>query len=184
MGPMDPMGSVGAERAQSPEPAALDDAVVQADLERPEHARAVLELTDAFARDPMGLGRPLPGEVREALVPALARHPVARVFLAYRGGEAVGIATCFLGFSSFAARPLLNIHDLVVLPAHRTTGVARQLLRAVEREALRLDCCKITLEVQPGNARARRLYAAAGFGPADPGASLFLSKAVAPRARS
>jgi hypothetical protein len=36
--------------------------------------------------------------------------PNARVFLAYLGGEAVGLATCFIGFSTFHGRPLVNVH--------------------------------------------------------------------------
>src|SRR5437867_12897246 len=74
-----------------------------------------------------------------------------------------GIATCFLGFSTFFARPLLNIHDFAILPQHRGRGLARHLLRAVEAKALELGCCTITLEVQEKNVRARRVYERAGF---------------------
>jgi len=68
-----------------------------------------------------------------------------------------------VGFSTFAARPLLNLSDFYVVPAHRGGGIGRQLLVAMEQHALAIGCCKLSLEVQENNARARRLYAAAGF---------------------
>jgi GNAT superfamily N-acetyltransferase len=154
--------------------------IVEAELTRPDHQRAVVDLTDAYAMDPMGNGQPLPPEVRAALIPGLQRHPTTLVFLAYQGSKAVGIATCFSGFSTFAARPLINIHDLAVLPEHRAKGIGRQLLDAVERKARALGCCKLTLEVLENNSRARRLYAAAGFAQAvyeeRAGGALFFSK--------
>jgi len=137
--------------------------IVEADLARPPHQQAVLALTDAYARDAMGNGAPLAADVLARLVPSLRAHPTTVILLAYADGEAVGIATCFLGFSTFAARPLLNVHDLAVLPAYRGRGIARQLLAAAEAKARALDCCKLTLEVQENNHRARRLYARAGF---------------------
>ncbi len=87
------------------------------------------------------------------------------VLLALDGasGEALGVATCFRGWSTFAARPLLNVHDLAVLPAHRRRGVARALLAAVEEAARREGAAKVTLEVRPDNAPAQALYRACGF---------------------
>jgi len=154
--------------------------VVTADLEHPEHQRAVSELVDAYARDPMGAGAPLAAEVRERLIPGLRGHPTTLVLLAWQDGQPVGIAVCFGGFSTFAARPLINVHDLAVLPTHRGRGIGRLLLGAVEAQARARGCCKITLEVQERNRRARAVYAAAGFAPAEyqetAGRVLFLAK--------
>jgi ribosomal protein S18 acetylase RimI-like enzyme len=137
--------------------------IVEADLNRKEHRQAVVDLIDAYAMDPMGNGGPLPGDVREALIPGLKRHPTTLIFLAYVKGEAMGIAVCFIGFSTFAARPLINIHDLAVLPGQRGNGVGRLLLEGVERKAREMGCCKVTLEVLENNRRALGVYAAAGF---------------------
>jgi ribosomal protein S18 acetylase RimI-like enzyme len=137
--------------------------IVQADLQRPEHQRDVLAMTQAYARDPMGNGAPLPPEVAERLIPGLRAHPTTLIFLAHRDGQAAGIATCFRGFSTFHAQPTINIHDLAVLPEHRGTGIGRQLLEAVAARARALGCCKLTLEVQENNTRARRLYESFGF---------------------
>lgn len=136
---------------------------VQADLELPEHQAAVLAMVDAYSRDPMGDGAPLAPEVRERLIPGLRAHPTTLVFLAYDGDAPVGVAVCFLGFSTFAAKPLVNLHDVSILPAHRARGVGRGLLAAVEARARELGCCKLTLEVLDQNHRALRTYTAAGF---------------------
>jgi GNAT superfamily N-acetyltransferase len=154
--------------------------IVEADLDLAEHQNEVLALVDAYSRDPMGNGQPLPADVKRNLIPGLKRHPTSLIFLARKDSNAVGIAVCFLGFSTFAARPLINIHDLMVLPTHRGRGIGRQLLEAVERKARQLGCCKITLEVLENNHHARRVYDAAGFAPLvyqdETGSALFLAK--------
>lgn len=137
--------------------------IVEADLARPDHQDAVAAMTLAYATDPMGNASPLPGDVMERLIPGLRKHPTTVILLAWHRGEAVGIATCFLGFSTFYARPLLNIHDLAVLPQFRGRGVGRQLLEGVARKARELGCCKVTLEVHEENVRAKGMYEAAGF---------------------
>jgi ribosomal protein S18 acetylase RimI-like enzyme len=156
--------------------------VVEADLSGAEHQAATLELLDAYARDPMGNGAPLAADVRLRLIPGLREHPTTLVFLAYGGGDAAGLAVCFRGFSTFAARPLINIHDLVVLANHRGQGIGGRLLEAVARKGRASGCCKLTLEVQENNHLARRLYEAAGFSQVvyqpDAGGALFLSKAL------
>ena len=137
--------------------------IVEPDLlHRPEHRQAVLDLVDAYSRDPMGDGKPLRDDVRHRLVPGLAAHPTTLILLAYDGELPVGIAVCFRGFSTFQARPLVNIHDLAVLPEHRGRGIGKALLEAVADRARGLGCCKVTLETQEKNP-ARRLYEAVGF---------------------
>jgi GNAT superfamily N-acetyltransferase len=154
--------------------------VVAADLARADHQEATLCLLNAYAMDPMGDGKPLSESARRDLIPGMRQHPTTMVFLAYRGPEPVGLAICFRGFSTFAARPLINIHDYFVQPAFRGMGIGRALFAAIEARARAIGCCKLTLEVQENNHRARRLYAAAGFSQAvyvpEAGGSLNLSK--------
>lgn len=163
-------------------PGGLAIRTVQADLERVEHQAAVLAMVDAYSRDPMGDGAPLSTEARARLIPGLRQHPTTLVFLAYDGEGPVGVAVCFLGFSTFAAKPLVNLHDVAVVPTHRGRGVGRALLAAVEAKARELGCCKLTLEVLDKNERALRTYAAAGFKrfALQPGAgeAIFLTKAL------
>jgi ribosomal protein S18 acetylase RimI-like enzyme len=137
-------------------------AIAEADLGNPQHQDAIVHLVDAYARDPMGGGKALPEEVRTALIPGLQRHPTTLVFLAWHSTTPVGIAICFIGFSTFLARPLINIHDLAVLPTYRGQGVGRLLLEQVAAKGRELGC-KLTLEVRAGNYPAQRLYEAVGF---------------------
>lgn len=153
--------------------------IIDAELTCPEHETAVLELLDAYASDPQGGGQPLGEDVRARLIPALRDHPTTVVLLAFDGPRPVGIATCFRGLSTFSARPLLNLHDLAVIPEYRRRGVGRKLLAAVEEKAGSLGCTKVTLEVLEANP-ARALYSAMGY--ASPiyykgsGNALFLAK--------
>nr|WP_234031928.1 GNAT family N-acetyltransferase [Porphyrobacter sp. SLTP] len=135
-----------------------------ADYADPRDAADVVALLDAYARDPMGGGAPLREEVKARLTGDLAANSHAFSMLARIDGEAVGLANCFMGYSTFAAAPLVNIHDFAVLPGHRGTGIGKALLAAIEAEALKRGACKVTLEVLSGNHPAKALYAAQGYG--------------------
>lgn len=154
--------------------------IVEAQLNRKDHQEAVVDLIDAYAMDPMGNGGPLTSDVKNALIPGLRQHPTTLIFLAFLNGQAIGVAVCFVGFSTFAARPLINIHDLAVLPTYRGNGVGKLLLAGVERKARSMGCCKVTLEVLENNHRAMKVYTAAGFAratyTAEAGGALFFAK--------
>ena len=107
-------------------PCATSISIVEADLDRTDHQEAVVQLIDAYAQDPVILSQPLSQEVRRGLIPGLQKHPTTLVLLAYCDNEAIGVAVCFLGFSTFAAKPLINIHDFAVLPQHRGQGRLRR----------------------------------------------------------
>jgi GNAT superfamily N-acetyltransferase len=141
----------------------MDLEIHEADFDNPVHCDGIVAVLDSYASDPVGGGAPLSPEVRARLVPALRAHPTTLVLLAWAHGGPAGVAVCFFAFSTFQARPLLNIHDLAVVPAYRGRGIGRALLGAAEAQALRRGCCKLTLEVQDDNRRARRLYERFGF---------------------
>jgi GNAT superfamily N-acetyltransferase len=128
-------------------PASSPIRIVEADLSLRSHQEAVLTMVDAYSRDAMGDCKPLDRDVRTQLIPGLRRHPTTLISLAFDGDQPVGAAVCFIGFSTFAAKPLINIHDFVVLPTSRGKGIGRQLLEAVETKAKEFGCCKLTLEV-------------------------------------
>lgn len=137
--------------------------VRRADYSDASDAAAIIQLMQAYAQDPMGGGEPLSEYTVEHLVPSLSQIPGAFTLLAVGGEEAIGLVTCFEGFSTFKCKPLLNIHDIIVLPSHRGNGIVGEMLLQVERIALARGCCKLTLEVLEGNEAARRAYAKAGF---------------------
>ena len=137
--------------------------IVAADLSRAEDNAALLFLMDLYARDPMEGGQALADDVMREMVPALRKHPAHFVWLAFRDSAPAGFTICFLGFSTFNARPLVNVHDISVRAEFRGLGVGKKLLAAVESKARELGCCKITLEVRQDNEVARGLYRKAGF---------------------
>lgn len=151
-----------------------------ADYASPEDARTVVELLDIYARDSMGGGEPLSDFTRDNLAEALSDIPGAFSVIGTLDGKPVALANCFQSFSTFACRPLINIHDLMVTNEVRGQGVSQGLLAYIEAHARQSRCCKVTLEVLEGNTAARASYAKFGFKPFmmddATGAALFLEK--------
>jgi len=146
--------------------------VCRADYANPAHAQALVGLLDAYAQDPMGGSEPLSAFAKSNLVAELARRPQAFSVLAFvsepgqggeRGDKAVGLVNCIEGFSTFACKPLVNVHDVAVLPAYRGQRVAAKMLALVTQIALERGACKLTLEVLQGNVGALKLYHRLGF---------------------
>lgn len=137
--------------------------LVKADLTNEKHGEAILSVLDSYATGVMGGGEKLSHEVRETLIMELEKLPHCHVLLSYEDEIPAGVAICFEGFSTFACRKILNIHDFAVAPDFQGQGVARALLDKVEELARKLDCCKLTLEVLEGNERAQKVYRAFGF---------------------
>src|SRR4051794_33998231 len=100
--------------------------IIEADLDRLEHQEAVLYLVNEYSKEPMGDGKPLSETATKDLIPGLRQHPTTMVFVAFQNGQPAGLALCFRGFSTFAARTLLNIHDFFVMPRYQGTGVGRR----------------------------------------------------------
>ncbi|CAE8653901.1 unnamed protein product [Polarella glacialis] len=137
--------------------------VVTADYRNPEHARA-LELTlNWHAKDPCGGGAPLDQSILDKIVGELAQVPYAFSVLAFVDEKPAGLVNCFLGFSTFAAKPLVNIHDCFVMPEFRRCGVVNKMLLHVEAIARERGCCKLVLEVLAGNLPAKGAYLKFGF---------------------
>ena len=124
---------------------------------------ALVSLLDAYAQDPAGGGHALSEHVKTHLVAALAARPQAYSVLAFDAGQPVGLVNCIEGLSTFQCRPLVNVHDVVVLASHRGQRVGERMLNLAEAIALQRGACKLTLEVLQGNQSARRLYQRLGF---------------------
>ena len=156
--------------------------VLQASYTNAVHAEAIGLVLNAYAEDPMGGGHSLPADLLKQLPAELAKRPHAFSVLAFIAGEPVGLVNCFEGFSTFACRPLVNVHDVVVIASARGQGISQKMLAKVEEIARQRGCCKITLEVLEGNTAARGAYEKLGFGDyqLDPqmGRALFWQKAL------
>ncbi|MGE5318988.1 MAG: GNAT family N-acetyltransferase [Hyphomicrobiaceae bacterium] len=137
--------------------------ITRVNYDDPTHAAALVALLDAYARDPAGGGEPLSDFARSHLIDELAARPCIFSVLAFDAATPVGLVNAIEGFSTFACRPLVNVHDVVVLPSHRGRGIAAQLFAEVEAIARERGACKLTLEVLSGNRAARSLYEKLGF---------------------
>ncbi len=137
--------------------------VVKADYSHEQHRKDIPFLLNQYAMDPMGGGVPLSGEAYTNLVPRLSGLPHAFSLIAYVNGQPAGLANCFEAFSTFACKPLINIHDLCVSPEFRGLGLSQKLLAKVQEIAIAKGCCKITLEVLGNNEVAKSAYRKFGF---------------------
>jgi ribosomal protein S18 acetylase RimI-like enzyme len=120
--------------------------ICRADYSNPAHGAALVAVLDAYARDPMGGGHPLSEFSRSHLVASLAARPQAYSVLAFDADVPVGLVNCIEGFSTFACRPLVNVHDVAVLPGYRGQGVAEKMLLLAQEMARERGACKLTLE--------------------------------------
>ena len=154
--------------------------ILQASYSKKLHAQVIVQLLDAYAQDPAGDGTPLSAFVKANLIDELAKRPQAFSVLAFDSDAPVGLVNCIEGFSTFACKPLVNVHDVVVLGSHRGQRVGEKMLALVEQIALQRGACKLTLEVLSGNPSATKLYERIGFASyrLDPamGSALFLQK--------
>jgi ribosomal protein S18 acetylase RimI-like enzyme len=137
--------------------------VVRADCALQTHADALVMLLDAYARDIAGGGEPLSDHVKANLVRELASRPQVYSILAFDGEAPVGLVNCIEGFSTFACKPLVNVHDVAVLASHRGQGIAAQMLSLAAEIAQQRGAVKLTLEVLTGNRSAIALYERLGF---------------------
>ena len=139
--------------------------IVAVDLYDPAQAALWLDLLDHYAQDPMGGGEGLSDYAKLNLVRTIREVPGFHGAMAWLDGQAVGLIDCFAGFSTFAALPLLNVHDIVVHQTLRGRGIGQAMLAWAETRARDLGCCKLTLEVLSNNVRAMASYQQAGYAP-------------------
>ena len=137
--------------------------ILQANYSDAFHAHAIVALLDAYAQDPAGGGAPLSDFAKANLVRELAKRPQVFSVLAFDGSAPVGLVNCIEGFSTFACKPLVNVHDVAVLASHRGQRVGEQMLALAEQIAVQRGACKLTLEVLSGNRSAIKLYERIGF---------------------
>ncbi|TWT72815.1 putative acetyltransferase [Posidoniimonas polymericola] len=133
------------------------------DYNSAQHRQSLVDLLESYASTPEGSGTGMTDEARQNVAAMLKATPHACVLVAVEEGDPCGVIVCVESFSTFYAKPVLNIHDLVISPGHRGQGIGRMLMQAAEEEARRRGCCKMTLEVVASNAPAKGLYRSCGF---------------------
>ncbi|MBN2340012.1 MAG: GNAT family N-acetyltransferase [Deltaproteobacteria bacterium] len=129
----------------------------------PNHRTAFVNLLLAYMTDPMGGCAPHTEQTAQQVIESLRNHPTAYIQFAMYRRKIVGMAVCFVNYSTFQASPFINIHDLIVLPQFRKTGIGEALIHGVTLKAMSLQCAKVTLEVRDDNHVAKTLYRKMGF---------------------
>jgi len=127
------------------------------------HAKAIGNILNEYAKDKMGGNKELPEEIRNNIAKKLSTISNSFTVLAYVNNEPAGLITAFENFSTFKCKPLINIHDIMVLKEFRNLGLSQKMLALVQKESIKRGCCKITLEVLDKNEIAKKSYTKFGF---------------------
>ncbi|MDR2533262.1 MAG: GNAT family N-acetyltransferase [Tannerellaceae bacterium] len=143
--------------------------IIPCNFADPDHRSAVVSLINQYIADDMGGGDPLDETKAQRLLSGLESRPATILLLAKAGCEYAGMLTAFDNFSTFTARPMINIHDVFVDSRFRGYGIGRLLMESIIAEGRRRNCRRITLEVRVDNHSAQNLYRSLGFSEVPPG---------------
>ena len=141
---------------------------VRVDLENSAHCSNLLMLLDDYMRGEMGNGKPMTDRLGTEIINGLKNHAGYIGFFACVGHKFAALANCNLNFSTWQAKPLINIHDFIVSSAMRNRGIGMFLLKEIERYAADNHYCRINLEVRNDNYIAQNLYRKAGYNDCNP----------------
>lgn len=130
--------------------------------------KSMLKILDLYMQDPMGSEAPMPKGLDVKLIEELKKQSNYVFFLAKVDGKVAGLANCFVNFSTFKGKQLINIHDFAVNPEFRRKGVGEAMMDKVVEYARENDFCKVTLEVRYDNPKAQNLYKKKGFVECEP----------------
>ena len=142
--------------------------IKECDYTDADHLNALVDLMNVYIADDMGGGKPLDKTKQLRLVDGLIRHPSSIVLLARLDEVFCGLLVAFENFSTFTVSPMINIHDLIVMPAYRGKGIGRLLLEEIIKIGESKKCSRITLEVRNDNFVAQNLYQSIGFAEVEP----------------
>ena len=137
--------------------------ISHADLDSEADQAVLVEMLNEYSKGITGSSDGLASDVLARLGTGLRDHPTAFALIARASERPVGFAVCLFGFSTFAAKRTINIHDIGVMEGSRGQGIGRRLLKRVVEIGQESDCCKLTLEVETDNTSALGLYRSMGF---------------------
>ena len=141
----------------------MELSIIQVDLQNPVHCTQVIKLLNDYMNDHMGNNRPMPKELGPQIIAGLKQHSGFLGFFVMSGDQFAGLANCNINFSTFQAKPLINIHDFIVAPECRSMGAGQFLLEGIINYASQNGYCRVNLEVREDNLTAKSLYHKMGF---------------------
>lgn len=95
----------------------------------------------------------------------LGAEPLLNCDLAFAGNEAVGIATWYWNYSSFAAKRAIYLEDLFVRPTVRGKGYGKALLAHLARTAVAAGARSVDWSVLDWNKPSIEFYDSLGARP-------------------
>ncbi|HOV15487.1 MAG TPA: GNAT family N-acetyltransferase [Spirochaetota bacterium] len=138
--------------------------IIKSKLKTDSEREAFINLLNEYIEDKMGGGNPYNEKDRiSKIIKDIMYFPTALIFFAADEVNYLGMAVTFLGYSTFNAKPLINIHDLIISKKYRNLGVGKKILENIIEYGKEAECCKITLEVRIDNEIANHLYKKMGF---------------------
>lgn len=89
-------------------------------------------------------------------------NPFYSCLVAEQDGKPAGFALYFFNYSTWLGRPGIYLEDLFVLPAFRSMGIGKALLKQVAAVAVEKNCQRLQWEVLDWNKLAIDFYRAMG----------------------
>jgi GNAT superfamily N-acetyltransferase len=89
-------------------------------------------------------------------------NPFYSCLIAEQDGKPAGFALYFFNYSTWLGRPGIYLEDLFVLPAFRSMGIGKALLKQVAAIAVEKNCQRLQWEVLDWNKLAIDFYRAMG----------------------
>ena len=142
--------------------------LLNVDLHNELHTRQVIKLLNDYMNDPMGNNAPMDESLAHQIIAGLKTYAGYLGFFVLSGDQFAGLANCNQNFSTFKAKPILNIHDFIVAPEFRTIGAGHFLMKGILDYASENGFCRVNLEVREDNHAAKSLYKKMGFSECEP----------------
>ncbi len=129
---------------------------------REEDREELLELLEEFYHSDAVL-HPVPkAHFERAFQEAVSQSPYAAAYLLKADGKTAGFAQLAFSFSTEAGGRVIWVEELYVRPQYRGKGIGSAFFRFLEEE-YGAETARFRLEIEPDNARARKLYKKMGF---------------------
>jgi len=137
--------------------------ILPVDLQNELHTRQLIKLLNDYMCDPMGKNAEMEEGFASKIIAGLKAYTCYLGFFVLLDDQFAGLANCNHNFSTFKAKPILNIHDFIITPEFRNIDAGQFLLAGIINFASQNGYCRINLEVREDNLNAKSLYKKMGF---------------------
>jgi GNAT superfamily N-acetyltransferase len=136
--------------------------IIRVDYSHSQQAHDLVWLLTEYAKTPEAGNTELTTFTKENIVKELAKIG-AFSLIAYVDDQPAGLVNVYTLFSTFKCQPVFNLQDIFVIEKYRRQGLCKLLLQTVEKIAIEIGVCRLTLDVFEHNENAKKAYAKFGF---------------------